>query len=313
MKILVSGSLAYDRIMDYPGRFRDSILPDKIHSLNVSFTVTDLRESFGGTAGNIAYNLALLGHQPVVAAAAGRDFEPYRRWLKRHRVDDRVIRLVPSQPTASVTIITDRDDNQISGFYVGAMREPTVVPVALAKSAAYAVVAPGNLSDMRTLPRRYARMGIPYLYDPGQQLPVLTGADVRQAILRADGLVSNDYELSLIQRKTGWGLPRLRRATRYLITTLGPKGSIVRTASQVIRVPAAKARRVVDPTGAGDAYRAGWVSAWLQHWSLPVAARFAGCVAVYAVETAGTQAHQFTFAQVAARYRRAFGQAVPKS
>lgn len=311
MKILVSGSLAYDRIMDYPGRFRDSILPNKIHALNVSFAVADLRESFGGTAGNIAYNLALLGNQPVVVAAAGKDFSSYRQWLQRHGVDVRAIRRVAGEPTASVTIITDRDDNQIAGFYVGAMRAATPLPPSV-KAATYAIVAPGNLSDMRTLPGRYAKLGVPYLYDPGQQLPVLTGTDLRRAIHRADGLVSNDYELSLIQRKTGWEMSKLRRATKYVITTLGPRGSVVRMASQIIRVPAVKASRVIDPTGAGDAYRAGWVTGWLRHWPLDVAARFAGCVAVYAVEQAGTQVHQFTFAQVATRYRRAFGRPLPK-
>lgn len=312
MRVLVSGSLAYDRIMDFPGKFADSILPDKIHSLNVSFAVSDLRESFGGTAGNIAYSLALLGHRPAVVAAAGRDFGAYRRWLVRHGVDCRAVRAVASEPTASVTIITDRADNQIAGFYVGAMRAGAPLPAGLARGASYAVVAPGNLADMRALPARYARLGVPYLYDPGQQLPLLTGADLRRAIRGADGFISNDYELSLVQRKTGWGLPQLARATRLVITTLGPSGSAVRSGSRTIRVPAAKPRRVVDPTGAGDAYRAGFIHALLQRWPLDVAARFAGTVAVYAVEHYGTQAHRFTLPQVAARYRRAFGHHLPR-
>lgn len=314
MRVLVSGSLAYDRIMDFPGRFRSHILPGKIHLLNLSFAVRDLSEHFGGTAGNIAYNLALLGARPTVVASAGSDFGPYRKWLGQHGVGLAGVRVVARERTAAAYIITDRDDNQITGFHIGAMAERGIAPTASSlRRTAVAIVAPGNLADMRTLPARYRHLGVPYWFDPGQQLTSLSGAALRAAIGGSAGVFANDYELSLLLKKSGWRLAQLLGKTKLLVTTFGPKGSEIRSGSTRLRVRAAKPRKVVDPTGAGDAYRAGFLYGYLQRWPLKTAAQFAGLVAVYTVEKAGTQTHRFTWAGLRRRYRENFGSGLPKN
>lgn len=311
-RIIVSGSLAYDRIMDFPGRFADHILPDKIHVLNVSFGVTQFREHFGGTAGNIAYNLALLSQRPTVVAAAGSDFSPYRRWLRRHRVDCSGVRKVSGERTAAAYIITDRDDNQITGFHLGAMRFSGVRPTATAiRRAVLACVSPGNLADMLRMPVAYRRAKLPYLFDPGQQLTSLTGAQLRAAVSGARGFIANDYEVALALKKMGWTMRQLAGKTALVVTTLGPKGSMVQQGSMVVAVPPARPKSALDPTGAGDAYRAGLICGLLQRWPLDVVARFAGLVAVYTVEAYGTQTHRFTWPDLRRRYRKNFGAALP--
>ena len=312
-RVIVSGSLAYDRIMDFPGRFRDHILPDKVHMLNVSFAVPGLTEHYGGTAGNIAYTFALLGGKPAVVAAVGGDFVRYRQWLRRHGVNLAGVRVVARERTAAAHIITDSDDNQITGFHLGAMgqRGAFLSPSRLRQAAA-AIVAPGNIGDMLALPRRYRQAGVPYWFDPGQQLTSLTGARVRQALSGAQGLFVNDYELALTLKKTGWSMRQALARGVTVVTTLGPKGSVVRHGAAVVRAPAARPRAVVDPTGAGDAYRAGFLRAWLLQWPISVAARFAGVVAAYTVERSGTQTHRFSCADLRRRYRKNFGRELPR-
>ncbi len=310
--VIVSGSLAYDRIMNFPGRFREQILPRKVHVLNVSFAVERFSEHFGGTAGNMAYNLALLGLRPTVVAAVGNDFVPYRRWLARHGVSLTGVSVLPRERTAAAHIITDADDNQITGFHLGAMQRPgATLSATRLRRAALAVVAPGNVSDMLTLPRRYRQLHLPYWFDPGQQLTSLTGAQLRQAIGGAEGFFANDYELALTLKKTGWTLRQLLARGVMVVATLGSKGSVVRHGATVVRVPAARPKAVVDPTGAGDAYRAGFIFGLLQGWPIPVVARFAGLVAVYTVERYGTQTHRFTWPALRRRYRQNFGSALP--
>lgn len=312
MRVLVSGSLAYDRIMDFPGRFRDHILPGKIHVLNLSFAVAELTEHFGGTAGNIAYNLALLGVRPTVVAAAGHDFGSYRVWLRRHGVDLSGVRVRAIDRTAAASIITDADDNQITGFHIGAMRAPgQPVPAALLSLAAAAMVTPGNLADMVALPSRYRRARVPYWFDPGQQLTSLHGRQLRAAIIGAFGLVANDYELAMILHKTGWTAARLAARVPTIVTTLGPKGSRILQGAKTVRLPPARPLRVVDPTGAGDAYRAGLLYGWLAGWPWAVSGRFAGLVAAYTVERLGTQTHRFTWQALRRRYRQNFGNELP--
>ncbi len=312
MRVVVSGSLAYDRIMDFPGRFRDHILPGKIHVLNLSFAVSQLSERYGGTAGNIAYNLAMLGLRPTVVAAAGSDFGPYRAWLHRHGVDLAGVRTVPDDRTAAAYIITDEDDNQIAGFHAAAMGRRGIAPAAARLCrVAGAIVSPGNLEDMRILPVRYRRAGVPYLFDPGQQLASLPGGRLRSALGGAFGLVANDYELALTLRQTGWSAAQLAARVPVVAATLGPKGSRIRQGKKIWRIPPARPSRLVDPTGAGDAYRAGLLYGWLARWSWPVAGRFASLVAVYAVERAGAQTHRFTWAALRRRYRQNFGRGLP--
>ncbi|MDD5039722.1 MAG: carbohydrate kinase family protein [Patescibacteria group bacterium] len=303
MRVLVSGSLAYDRIMDFPGRFRDHILPDKIHSLSVSFTVRTFRQGFGGTAGNIAYNLALLGVTPFIASAYGSDFGEYKRWCRKNgmRLDCSTGCL--DIPTTSAYVITDQDDNQITGFFPGAMvRQCRKISRAALHGMSMAIVSPGNNRDMRVLPRELKKASVPYIYDPGQQLTSLRAADIIQGIQGSRALVSNDYELSLIQKKTHWNMQQLLKATEVVITTYGKKGSVITTATRACRIQAARPKNTSDPTGAGDAYRAGLIAGFLRGYPLPVIGRLASVVSVYTVEKYGTQTHSFTWKDVCRRY-----------
>jgi len=295
MEILVSGSLAFDRIMDFPGRFADHILPDKIHILNVCFTVNGLTEKFGGTAGNIAYSLCLLGERPRILSAVGRDFEPYRQWLSDHGLPLDGIRIVAEELTASAYITTDRSDNQITGFNPGAMRHPCTAELKAADAgeSALAIIAPGNLEDMVRLSGRCREMGIPYLCDPGQAIPALSAEALVAMITGARLLISNDYELELIRQKTGLTVPDLLTRTPAVITTLAEKGSVVVAPDGETHIPAVPAHPVADPTGAGDAYRAGLLKGLADGRTLVAAARMGAACASFAVEHHGTQVHHF--------------------
>ncbi|MDD5110891.1 MAG: PfkB family carbohydrate kinase, partial [Patescibacteria group bacterium] len=209
-------------------------------------------------------------------------------------------------------IITDSDDNQITGFHLGAMRSGGLRPAAaVIRRTALACVSPGNLADMLELPAVYRRARVPYLFDPGQQLTSLTGAQLRSAVTGSAGFVANDYEVALALKKMGWTMRQLLGKTGLVVTTLGPKGSKIQQGSTTVIAPPAKPKSALDPTGAGDAYRAGLICGLLQRWPLPVVARFAGLVAVYTVEAYGTQTHRFTWVQLQRRYRKDFGAALP--
>lgn len=312
MRILVSGSLAYDRIMDFPGRFADHILPDKIHVLNVCFMVNGLTERFGGTAGNIAYNLHLLGEQPLILATAGRDFGPYEEWLRSLGLPLDGIRLIPEEFTASAYITTDLSDNQITGFNPGAMKHPSAFALdGLDPRQALAIIAPGNLEDMLTYSRLYKQRQVPYIFDPGQSIPAWGGEELREMATGAWALIVNDYEQELFQQKTGLTLAQLLGLAPTLIVTQGDQGSEVLKGGERFRLPAVPPRQVVDPTGAGDAYRAGLLKGLIQGLSWPEAARLGAVVASFAVEKAGTQEHHFTPAEVAERYAQVFGAPPP--
>lgn len=306
-RILVTGSVAYDRIMDFPGYFKDSILPEKIHILNVSFLVKDFKESFGGTAGNIAYNLALLGQRPTILANVGaKDFLLYRKWLTRNKIDIGKIKILKNQQTASAYIITDQADNQIAGFFPAAMSIPYLLPVNKLQ-AKLAIVSPQNPADMVKLPKIFKRKKISYIFDPGQQSSSLSGRQLREAIVGSVALIGNDYEISLITKKTGWSSTQLLKQTRILVTTLGHKGSVIKTKDKIYKIPAAKPKNSSDPTGAGDAYRAGFIYGLLQDWPLGKIGRLAGLLAVYTVEKYGTQTHRFSWSDLRKRYRQNFG------
>ncbi len=302
-KVFVSGSLAYDRIMDFDGRFSDHILPDKIHMLNVSFYVKTFRQGFGGTAGNIAYNLSLLNESPFVVAAYGSDFTEYKKWLQKKNVNISYSKYYKNIPTASAYIITDKGDNQITGFFPGAMQFSCAsIPATVVKKASIAVVAPGNLIDMRKLPVAYKKAKLPYIYDPGQQITILTKKDLISGFTGARALISNDYELSLIQKKTGYTLDKIKKAADLVITTRGEKGSVIHNKKIRYVIPPAKPKNTSDPTGAGDAYRAGLIKGLLSGYSLPRTGRLAAVVSVYTVEKYGTQTHRFTWSNIQRRY-----------
>jgi len=308
MKILVSGSLAYDRIMDFPGKFEDHILPEKIHILNVCFTVSGLAENFGGTAGNIAYSLALLDERPTILASAGKDFDQYRAWLESHGLPLDGIRQISDEFTAGAYITTDMADNQITGFNPGAMKYPSEYNLSdVDPSNTWAIISPGNPDDMLGYSRRYKELGIPYIFDPGQQIPILPSGHIEEMIDGSNILISNDYELEMIVKATGLANPELLEHTRVIITTLGEDGSTIRTRDDLEEIPVAKADGVADPTGAGDAYRSGLLKGLATGKDLYYAATLGATCASFAVEIQGTQEHRFTKEQFSERHRQNFG------
>lgn len=306
--VYISGSLAYDRIMDFPGKFSDHILPDKIHILNVSFAVNGLTEQFGGTAGNIAYSLSLLGETPLVMASAGKDFDRYKAWMEENHIPTTGIRIIPEEFTAGAYITTDQSDNQITGFNPGAMKHPCRYPVKRGEGQkAIGIISPGCLEDMLAYSREFKNNRIPYICDPGQQIPVLTRDALTEIITGSEILVSNDYELEMIQKSTALSRDELIRKTRAIITTLGEEGSLVWDGTTETRIPAVPPDQVLDPTGAGDAYRAGLIKGLLMGKTLPDAARMGSTCASYAVAHHGTQEHRFTQADFWKRHEACFG------
>jgi adenosine kinase len=295
MNIIVSGSLAYDRIMDFPGSFSDHILPEKIHVLNVCFQVNGMKEKFGGTAGNIAYALALMGERPVICAAIGYDYHRYFDWFLKNGINTANIRIVEEECTAGAYITTDRSDNQITGFNPGAMKYTTFLDFdKLQPQETLVIVAPGNFEDMVHYPRACKERGIDYVLDPGQSLPMWDPKDLVQAIEGSRILIVNDYELDLIMHKTGLNKKALRGLTGAIITTLGEQGSQISTPDGEIDIPVVKAKKVEDPTGAGDAYRGGLISGLVRGKNLERSARMGSVCASFAVECYGTQEYKFT-------------------
>lgn len=305
--------MAYDRIMDFPGRFSDHILPDKIHMLNVCFTINGLKENFGGTAGNIAYTLALLGESPNIVATAGSDFEPYRRWLAEHGITSDAIRIIGDELTAGAYITTDQSDNQITAFNPGAMKHSSILHKdILEPERCIAIVAPGNLDDMFNFSAAYKETGVDYVFDPGQSLPGWTDEQLREMIDGSKIFICNDYELELTMDKTSLTTEGILGMTEVLIATKGEQGSVImyrqdgETCS--VDIPAVKADRVKDPTGAGDAYRAGLIKGLLtRKGDIRHAAMIGATSASYSVEVYGTQNFSFTADQFNQRFENAFG------
>ncbi|MDO8514844.1 MAG: carbohydrate kinase family protein [bacterium] len=305
--ILVSGSIAYDRIMDFPGLFKEHFVADMLHSINVSFAVQGFTENFGGTAGNIAYNLAVLGQTPRIIATAGSDFERYAGHLRSVKVDPTSVKIDTQGSTSSAFIITDRANNQIAAFSMAA-GGTEYLPLPDTDGVRTAIVGAGCVQDMENLPAYYRAQGIEYFYDPGQQIPALSREQLRDGITGARGLFANDYELSLITKKTGLDEAGLLQKVPALIVTLGEKGSRVVTKEGEASIKAVPVTKVVDPTGAGDAYRAGFIAGFLSQQPLERAAKIGSAAAAYAVEKYGTQSHRFTIAELGERYKAAYGE-----
>jgi len=300
--IAVSGSLAYDQIMDFPGRFRDHILPKQIHNLNVGFLLSAARTSFGGTAGNIAYNLSLLGVKPTILGVVGSDFSDYRRHLEQSGADLSRIAVMPGK-SAMANIITDQDDNQITAFYPGpALKNYARRAAEDLRSIKLAIIAPDDKKRMLDYVAAYRRRQIPFIFDPGQQLTVFFGLELKRALSGAKVLIGNDYEIKMIMNKLGVRLGALRRLVEILVITKGGHGSEIYCGAEKIMVRAAKPKNTSDPTGAGDAYRAGLIKGLLNGYNLKICGQLAGLVAAYTVEKAGTQTHRFTIRELQARY-----------
>jgi adenosine kinase len=309
MNIYISGSLAYDRIMDFPGKFSDHILPDKIHILNVCFNVNGMVEKFGGTAGNIAYSLSLLNEKPFIIATIGKDYKNYFDWLGKNNISVDGIKIIHEEFTAGAYITTDRADNQITGFNPGAMKYPSRYQFTDSQAKnSIALIAPGNLEDMIKYARICRSKGIRYICDPGQSLTIWEGKDLKEWLDGSMLLISNDYELELIMKITGMDKKGLLEITKTIITTFGEDGSLISTSEFDARIPATKVHDVVDPTGAGDAYRAGLLKGIVTGRDIQTAARMGTVAAAYAIEKYGTQEHSFTYEDFMERCGNNFGE-----
>ncbi len=309
MRIFVTGSIAYDYIMVFPGRFRDHILPDKMHVLSVSFLVDSLDRRRGGTAANISYSLALLGQKPVLVGTVGEDFDEYRQWLQQAGVDTSGVRVIPSEHTASCFINTDLQDNQITAFYPGAMTKAATLSLREvgATSDDLVIIAPNDPGAMVKYVDECRAAGIGYLYDPAMQLPRLEPAQLEAGCAGARILAGNDYEFGMMAEKMGITENELRRRVPITVMTLGEEGSLITVKGDEYRIPAATPKKVVDPTGAGDAFRGGLLAGYSQGLSWEVTGRLAALSAVYAVENPGPQEHGYTLDEYLARYRDNFG------
>ncbi|MFZ0497602.1 MAG: carbohydrate kinase family protein [Steroidobacteraceae bacterium] len=309
-KVLICGSVAYDTIMLFDGRFREHILPEQLHILNVSFLVPQLRREFGGCAGNIAYNLGLLGDLPAPMATVGRDFAPYREWMERNGVPLDYVRVIDSELTAQAFITTDRDDNQITAFHPGAMQHSHLNKVLEAgNDTALGIVAPDGRQGMLEHAQQFARASIPFIFDPGQGLPMFDTADLDHFIEQSNWVAVNDYEWQLLQQKSGWTVRDLTQRVEALIVTRGHKGSIIYTPDEQIEIPCAKAAAVVDPTGCGDAYRAGLLHGLLHKLDYETCGQVAAVMGALKVESRGTQNHRATAAEIERRMAESFGDA----
>jgi adenosine kinase len=308
MSILVSGSVALDHIMVFPDRFRNHILPDKLHILNVSFNIESLKTHFGGVAGNIAYHLRLLGSEPRVVAAVGSDFGNYADWLDTHGIDRAGIRILDDVRTAQGFVTTDLDDNQIWAFYEGAMARAHEARVdAHVEGLDLAIVSSNSKRAMLEHARELKRHGVPTFIDPSHGLPLLSAAELLELIDGAAGYVVNDYELSLTLQQTGLAEDELCGRCEALIVTRGEKGSTIREGDRLHEIPPVAAGRVVDPTGCGDAYRAGLMAGRARGLSFEVAGRMGSLLGSYQVGVDGTQNLVLDLGEFRARYKREFG------
>jgi adenosine kinase len=310
MSALICGSLAYDTIMVFPDQFKNHILPDKVHILNVSFLVPRMRREFGGCAGNIAYNLKALGGDPVVMATIGDDGGPYRERLGELAIGTDGLATLPGMFTAQAFIITDLDDNQITAFHPGAMMRSHENHVRDVDGATFGIVAPDGRDAMLQHATEFKAAGIPFIFDPGQAMPLFNGEEFRHFIEQADYVVVNDYESSLLQERTGWNEEVIASKVNAYVITQGPKGSRILTREKTHLIPPAHERRITDPTGCGDAYRAGLIFGLMRNYELPACGRMASLMGALKIEHPGTQNQRFTYAEFAEQFRQQFGYAL---
>ena len=310
MEFVITGSVAYDYLMRFPGRFRDHILPDQLDNLSVSFLAESMRRERGGVAANVAYTMKLLGGDPLILATVGNDFGDYRRWLEAQGLRTDQIVEIPDELTATFFVSTDLDQNQIANFYYGAMgysRNYSLESRNLA-SAGLVLISPNDPVAMLNYAAECKRLSIPFAFDPSQQLARMDGDDLRQSVPGAAYLLCNEYELAMIQNKTAWSLDDILGLVDSLVLTLGKQGSVIYTDGDEIRIPAAALDHIDDPTGAGDAYRGGFFAARTSGLPWPVCGRVGALCSAYALEQMGTTSHRFTVDEFIARYEVSFGQ-----
>ena len=308
MTILVCGSLAYDTIMVFPDQFKNHILPDQIHILNVAFMVPDMRREYGGTAGNIAYNLKLLGEEPSIMATAGHDFGPYLERLETLGLSARHVRCLEDQFTAQAFITTDIDDNQITAFHPGAMSHSHLNRIGDVNGTTLGIVSPDGRQGMIEHARDFAAAKIRYVFDPGQGLPMFSGEELLDLMAGASALTVNDYEARVVEQKTGKGVADLARMMEAVVVTRGAEGSSFFTAGRQVDVPAVKPEGLVDPTGCGDAYRSGLLYGMARDWSWEKSARLASVMGSIKIAHRGGQNHKPAREVIARRFREAFAE-----
>jgi adenosine kinase len=307
MSILVTGSIAYDTIMVFPDRFRNHLLADQLHILNVCFLAPEMRREFGGTAGNIGYNLKLLDEEPLVMATVGDDIQPYLERFEALGIPTRLFTRVPGEFTAQGFITTDLDDNQITAFHPGAMNHSHKNRVTRGLGARLAIIAPDGKEGMLQHARECAAAAVPFVFDPGQGLPMFSGDEIGEFVRLADYVAVNDYEGKLLEEKTGRRLEALAREVKALVCTLGAKGSLILAGGKRYEVPCVRADAVVDPTGCGDAYRAGLLYGIARGWDWESTGRLGAVMGALKIARRGAQNHAATRDEVDGRFRSAFG------
>jgi adenosine kinase len=324
LSIVITGSIAYDYIMSFPGRFKEHILPERIESLSVSFLVDSMHKRRGGCAPNIAYSLALLGERPKVMGTVGQDFAEYRAWLEEQGIDTSTIKEIEGEFTASFFVSTDQENNQIASFYTGAMAQAHTLSFKGQDYSAIdvAIISPNDPQAMVQYARECQELGIPYIYDPSQQIVRLSGEELREGARGAKMLILNEYEYEMFQKKTGLSEAEILTLTPAIVVTKGERGSTVICLDcepedliklpdagglKVIDIPAVPPRCVSDPTGVGDAYRAGVIKGLVRGYSWEILGRLASLASTYAIETHGPQSHRYTLSEFVARYGEHFG------
>ena len=307
MRTLICGSLAYDNIMVFHDQFKNHILPDKIHILNVSFLVPDMRREFGGCAGNIAFNLQLLGGEPVIMATVGDDFSLYASRLSQLGLEQTHVRHVTNTFTAQAFITTDLDDNQITAFHPGAMNYAHLNQIQDAKDIQLGIIAPDGRDGMLQHAQQFHDAGIPFVFDPGQGLPMFNGDELTQFVELADYVALNDYEAQLIQDRTAKTLMELSKRVKALVVTLGAKGSVIYVDGKSIEIPAVKAQQVVDPTGCGDAFRGGLLYGIVNGLDWENTGRLASYMGALKIAQRGAQNHGLARAEIAQQIQTEFG------
>jgi adenosine kinase len=307
MKILVTGSIAYDTIMVFPDRFRNHLLADQLHILNVCFLTPEMRREYGGTAGNIGYNLKLLGEEPLVMATVGEDIQPYLERFDQLGIATRLLKRIPGQFTAQAFITTDLDDNQITAFHPGAMNHSHHNHITRELGAGLGIIGPDGKEGMLQHARECAAAAVPFLFDPGQGLPMFSAAEIEEFLRLAEYVAVNDYEGKLLEEKTGRKLERLAREVKALVYTLGAKGSVILADGERHEVPCATAEAVVDPTGCGDAYRAGLLYGIARRWDWPTTGKLGAVMGALKIAHRGAQNHAAARDEIESRFRTAFG------
>jgi adenosine kinase len=310
MSALICGSFAYDTIMVFPDQFKNHILPDKVHMLNVAFLVPELRREFGGCAGNIAYNLKLLGDDPIPMGTVGNDFASYATWMDKHHINRRHVHVKEGSYTAQAFITTDMDDNQITAFHPGAMNLAHETSISEAKDISLAIVAPDGRDGMIQHAQQLQEAGIPFIFDPGQGLPMFDGEDLINFAKQATYIALNDYEAQLFQDRTGLSPAEIADHVEALIITRGAEGSQIYTDGKRIDIPCAKAEKVADPTGCGDAYRAGLIHGIMHGKDWETTGRIASLLGAIKIEQHGTQNHHFTIEEFSTRFKENFGSSI---